>query len=42
VEWADVLVGGQFVCYHGGEVVDFGVELPVFLAEFRELGVDVV
>jgi len=33
-------MGGHFVGYHGGEVVDFDVELLIFFAEFRELGVD--
>ena len=40
MEWADILVGGHFVGYHGGKVMDFGAEFLVFLADFGELGVD--
>ena len=40
MEWADLLVGGHFVGYHGGEVMDFCAELLIVLAEFGELGID--
>jgi len=40
VKWVDVLVGGHFTGYHGGEVVDCGMEFLIVLAELGEWGVD--
>jgi len=35
-------VGGHFIDYHGGEVVDFSAEFLNFLLELGELGIDSV